>query len=185
MRITDLPTTTDVAGYVPIDIDGATYKTPVDVITPNVANNLSTTSAGYVLDARQGKVLNDAVSGNTSGIASSQGTVTTGLVVDADQWTLYQSRTLNGTTLYYPRTAKEVLISLTVGDLMINSIFLPGVITENIYFQIGGYYSKTSPSSTAYLSAYYYVPIYYETRGIGSLFGVSDSATYVLKVYYR
>lgn len=190
MRITDLPTTTDVTGYMPIDIDGATYKTPVDVITPNVANNLSTTAEGYVLDARQGKALNDAVTENTSDIATTQNTVNTGIVVDTDQWTLYQSRTANGTTLYYPRNAKEVLISVSTGTLLVNAIFLPGILTENITLQLGGYYYRLASFSSGFYG-YLTINIAYETRAVFNVGGVLDgnsissSASYTTKVYYR
>lgn len=190
MRITDLPTTTDVTGYMPIDIDGATYKTPVDVIAPNVANNLSTTAEGYVLDARQGKVLADKIAENASGIATTQGTVTTGIVVNSDPWILYESRTSNGTTLYYPRTAKEVLISVSSNTRMYNAIFLPGVIAENITLQLGGYYYRLPSFSTGYYG-YLTIAIAYETRAIGDVAGNIDGSSttstsvYTTKVYYR
>ena len=91
MRIADLPesTTYDESCYMPLDLDGATYKTKVENITPNIANDVQTTSEGYVWAARQGKLLKDRIDENTDGIAESDGVITEGIVVDTTPWTLY------------------------------------------------------------------------------------------------
>lgn len=187
MRIGDFTeaTTYDNTCYMPISIDGATYKTKVSNVAPNVANNLTTTDEGYELDARQGKVLKDAVDDNTDGVTESQGTVSTGIVVDLNPWTLYSSRVSNNsTTLNYPRTAKEVMIHLIrSGDGSINifnATFVPGVLTENIYLYIG-----------EDVDDYFLVQIGPETRSVypitGSMSGTIPTTTTKLttKVYYR
>lgn len=187
--------TYDESCYMPIDVDGATYKTQVDNITPNIANNLSTYEAGYVLDASKGKTLNDAVTENTTGISTTNNTVTNGIVVDVGPWTLYQSRAANGTNLYYPRSAKEVLISVEItdainGNFVYNAIFLPGVILGNINLQMGGYGTRTN-SSNPIDNSYLTVPVYYDTRIVANVTGrlngntISSSAGLATKVYYR
>lgn len=176
MRIGDFTeaTTYDDTCYMPISIDGATYKTKVSNVAPHVANNLTTTEEGYELDARQGKVLKDAVDDNTDGVTETQGTVTTGIVVDLDPWTLYDSRVGdNSTTLNYPRGAKEVMISLYTGSIYYNAIFVPGLLTENI----GLYLGENEDSS-------YFVVIAPETRSVMPVNGAT-SAQYTTRVYYR
>lgn len=188
MRIGDFTeaTTYDNTCYMPISIDGATYKTKVSNVAPNVANNLTTTDEGYELDARQGKVLKDAIDDNTDGVTESQGVVTTGIIVDLDPWTLYSSRVSeNSTTLNYPRTAKEVMIHLIrSGDGSINifnAIFVPEAITENIFLYIG-----------ENVDEYFLVKIAPETRSVYPITGSMSSATIpttttklTTKVYYR
>lgn len=188
MRIGDFTeaTTYDNTCYMPISIDGATYKTKVSNVAPNVANNLTTTDEGYELDARQGKVLKDAVDDNTDGVTESQGTVSTGIVVDLNPWTLYSSRVSdNSTTLNYPRTAKEVMIHLIgVYDgstKIFNATFVPGVLTENIYLYLG-----------EEVDNYFLVQIGPETRSVYPITGSLSSASIgtsttklTTKVYYR
>lgn len=165
----------------PLDLDGATYKTQVENITPNVANNVSTTSEGYVWAARQGKLLKDRIDENTQGIAESNGVVTQGIVIDSDPWTLYQSRTNNTDVLYYPRTAKEILITVEYSGYVYNAVYVPGAFTQDIKLYVAGYHSTT------YMSKIVYVPIAYVTRAIGSVV-IDGSTSYnniVTKVYYR
>lgn len=182
MRISDFPeTTTYDDGYMPLDVAGATYKTDVENITPNVANNVSTTSEGYVWAARQGKLLKDRIDENTQGIAESNGVVTRGIVIDSDPWTLYQSRTNNTDVLYYPRTAKEILITVEFNGFVYNAMYVPGAFTQDINLQVAGYYSTTYGHKLAY------VPIAYVTRAIGSVVidGYTSYNDTVTKVYYR
>ena len=182
MRIADLPeaTTFDESCYMPLDIAGATYKTKVDNITPNIADNVTTTTEGFVWAARQGKLLKDRIDENTEGISESNGVVTQGIVVDSDPWTLYQSRDNNTDTIYYPRTAKEVLISVEFGNYVYNSVYIPGVFTENIRLYIAGWRANL-------ISRYICVPITYITRAIGSVVidGYTSYNDTVTKVYYR
>lgn len=184
MRIGDFTeaTTYDDTCYMPISIDGATYKTKVSNVAPHVANNLTTTDAGYELDARQGKVLKDAVDDNTDGVTETQGTVTTGIVVDLDPWTLYDSRVGdNSTTLNYPRGAKEVMVSMRCDYIYYNAIFVPGLLTDNFYLYLG-----------ENVNDYFKVQIGYETRSVMSISGVRNSSTitssstaFTTRVYYR
>lgn len=187
MRIADLPEATayDESCYIPLDIDGATYKTIVENITPNIANNVQTTAEGYVLAARQGKLLKDRIDANTQGIAESNGVVTQGIVVDNDPWILYQSRTNNTDTLYYPRTAKEILITVelpTYNNIVLNAVYIPGSfanLTGNLMLHVGGWYSST------YGYSYYKIQINYTTRAIGSVSGSHSDNNIYTKVYYR
>lgn len=187
MRIADLPEATayDDSCYMPLDIDGATYKTIVENITPNIANNVQTTSEGFVWAARQGKLLKDRIDSNTQGIAETNGTVTQGIVVDNDPWILYQSRTNNTDTLYYPRTAKEILITVELpsyNNFVMNAVYVPGAfayLTGNLMLHVGGWYSST------YGYSYYKIPINYTTRSIGSVTGSHSDNSIRTKVYYR
>ena len=192
MRIADFPESTsyDESCYTPLDIDGATYKTQVENITPNVANNVSTTSEGFVWAARQGKLLKDRIDENTQGIAESNGVITQGIVIDSDPWILYQSRDNNTDTLYYPRAAKEILISVSntfydyihsvSREYVDNAVFIPGAYTGKVHLQVAGWYSGV------YGRRIEYVPISIITRAIGSVYLVgrtgNDTKT---KVYYR
>ena len=182
MRIADLPETTtyDESCYMPLDIAGATYKTKVDNITPNIADNVTTITEGFVWAARQGKLLKDRIDENTEGIAESNGVVTQGIVIDSDPWTLYQSRDNNTDTLYYPRTAKEILITVEFNGFVYNAVYVPGVFTENINLYVAG-------SRANLISKYVYVPIGYITRAIGSVVidGYTSYNDTVTKVYYR
>lgn len=184
MRIADLPesTTYDESCYMPLDLAGATYKTKVDNVTPNIANNVQTTSDGFVWAARQGKLLKDRIDANTQGIAETNGTVTQGVVVENDPWTLYQSRTNNTDTLYYPRTAKEILISVEFKGFVHNAVYVPGTYTtETVRLQLAGYYS------TSYGNIVIYVPIVQLTRAIGSVVVIGNNYDNNIptKVYYR
>lgn len=190
MRIADFPESTSYDdAYIPIDLDGATYKTQVENITPNVANNVSTTSEGYVWAARQGKLLKDRIDENTQGIAETNGVVTQGIVIDSDPWTLYQSRDNNTDTIYYPRNAKEILITVSYTDydfiynvsreFVNNAVFIPGAFTKNVYLKIAGWYSGS------YGRENLEVPISYVTRAIGSISGYGASNSIKTKVYYR
>lgn len=190
MRIADLPeSTTYDDAYMPLDLAGATYKTKVDNITPNVANNVSTTSDGYVWAANQGKLLKDRIDDNTQGIADSNGTITQGIVVESDPWTLYQSRDNNTDTLYYPRTAKEILITVSYmsydyiynvsREFVNNAVFIPGTFTQNVHLQVAGWYSGS------YGRKIITVPISSVTRAIGSASGNSVGNSTKTKVYYR
>lgn len=186
MRITDLPeSNTYENAYTPLDIAGATYKTKVDNITPNIANNVQTTSEGYVWAARQGKLLKDRIDENTQGIAETNGTVTQGIVVDSTPWTLYQSRDNNTDVLYYPRTAKEILITVELpsyNNFVLNAVYVPGVfafLSGNLMIQMGGWYS----SSFGYCQ--YEIQINYTTRSIGSVSGSHSDNSIKTKVYYR
>lgn len=183
MRIADLPeSTTYDDGYIPLDLDGATYKTQVENITPNIANNVSTTSAGYVWAARQGKLLKDRIDENTQGIAESNGVVTTGIIVENDLWTLYQSRNNNTDTLYYPRNAKEILITveaLSYNNFIFNAVYVPGAFSGTVNLQVAGW------SSTTYGSSWYYIPVNSITRAIGSVGGSHSDDSIKTKVYYR
>lgn len=187
MRIADLPEATayDDSCYMPLDIDGATYKTIVENITPNIANNVQTTAEGYVWAARQGKLLKDRIDANTEGITESNGTVTQGIVVDNDPWILYQSRTNNTDTLYYPRTAKEILITVELpsyNNFVLNAVYVPGafaLLTGNIMINMGGWYSES------FGKVYYKIPINYTTRSIGSVTGSHSDDSIRTKVYYR
>ena len=184
MRIADLPesTTYDESCYMPLDLDGATYKTKVENITPNIANDVQTTSEGYVWAARQGKLLKDRIDENTQGIAESDDVITEGIVVDTTPWTLYQSRTNNTDVLYYPRTAKEILISVQLPsyyNMVFNVVYIPGYFTDNVNLQLGGWYS------VQHGNRYYKIPINYTTRSIGSVSGSASTSNSITKVYYR
>lgn len=191
MRIADFPETTtyDESCYMPLDLDGATYKTQVENITPNIANNVSTTSEGYVWAARQGKLLKDRIDENTQGIAESNGVVTQGIVIDCSPWTLYQSRDNNTDTLYYPRTAKEILITVSytsydyiynvTREFVYNAVYIPGAFSDLVYLQVAGSYSSI------YGKQQYEVPINRATRAIGSVKGENLSESTKTKVYYR
>ena len=190
MRIADFPESTSYDdAYIPLDIDGATYKTQVENITPNIADNISTTSEGYVWAARQGKLLKDRIDENTQGIAESNGVITQGIVIDSDPWILYQSRDNNTDTLYYPRTAKEILISVydtfydyvhSVSRVFVNNaVYIPGAFTKNVHLQLAGWYSGS------YGRVIFEIPISYVTRAIGSVSGESVSNSMKTKVYYR
>lgn len=197
MLITELPevTTYDDSCYMPIDVDGATYKTQVNNITPNIANNFSTYDAGYVLDASKGKALNDAITANSTGISNSNNTLTNGIVVGVGNWILHESRNANGTQLHYPRNAKEVLISISYddginGNFVYNAIFLPGTIQGNILLQMGGYAEHVNPANPL-VHGYFEVPVYYDTRIIDNVNGEHDgnnfgsNSSIITKVYYR
>jgi hypothetical protein len=185
MRIADLPesTTYDESCYMPVDVAGATYKTKVDNVTPNVANNVQTTAEGYVWAARQGKLLKDRIDKNTQGIAETNGTVTQGVVVKNDPWTLYQSRDNNTDVLYYPRTAKEILITVELPsyyNFVMNAVYVPGVfafLTGNIMIHMGGWYYGNGE--------YLKIRINYVTRSIGSVEGSRSDNSIRTKVYYR
>ena len=190
MRIADFPESTSYDNaYIPLDIDGATYKTEVENITPNIANNVSTTSEGYVWAARQGKLLKDRIDENTQGVAESNGVVTQGIVIDCSPWTLYQSRDNNTDTLYYPRTAKEILITVSYSaydyiynvtrEFVYNAVYIPGAFSDLVYLQVAGAYSSS------YGKRQYQVPINRVTRAIGSVKGESLSKSTKTKVYYR
>lgn len=184
MRIADLPeSSTYTNGYMPVDIAGATYKTDVENITPNIADNVSTTSEGFVWSARQGKLLSDRIDENTQGIAESDGVVTTGIVVNNDPWTLYQSRDNNTDILYYPRTAKEVLITvvkmIASVNWVFNAIYVPGVYVGDIRLQVAGW----NTTSGSYIKAE--VPINTYTRGIGAIVSIPSYTDFATKVYYR
>lgn len=183
MRIADFPESTSYDdAYIPLDIDGATYKTEVENITPNIANNVSTTSEGYVWAARQGKLLKDRIDENTQGIAETNGVVTQGIVIDSDPWTLYQSRNNNTDTLYYPRTAKEILISVTspdYDDFVNNAVYIPNVFSGTINLHVSGW------RSGIYGRVCRTVPINSITRAIGSVSGDKVNNNTTTKVYYR
>lgn len=191
MRIADLPesTTYDESCYMPLDIAGATYKTKVDNVTPNIANNVQTTAEGFVWAARQGKLLKDRIDANTQGIADSNGVVTSGIVIDSDPWTLYQSRDNNTDTLYYPRTAKEILITVSetyydyihsgTFEYIFNAVYIPGAFTLNVHLQVAGWYSGSYGRRTIE------VPISSVTRAIGSVRGDGVDNNTKTKVYYR
>ncbi len=184
MRIADFPESTSYDdAYIPLDIDGATYKTEVENITPNVANNVSTTSEGYVWAARQGKLLKDRIDENTQGIAESNGVVTQGIVIDSDPWILYQSRDNNTDVIYYPRTAKEILISVTKMiasvDYVFNAVYVIGAHVGDINIEIAGWNS----TSYGYMQAE--VPINTYTRGIGAVVSNPSYTDFKTKVYYR
>lgn len=185
MRIADLPesTTYDESCYMPLDVAGATYKTKVDNVTPNIANNVQTTSEGYVWAARQGKLLKDRIDENTQGIAETNGTVTQGIVVDSTPWTLYQSRDNNTDVLYYPRTAKEILITVELpsyNNIVLNAVFVPGAfayLTGNLMIHMGGWYYGNGNR--------YKIQVNYTTRSIGSVSGSHSDNSIKTKVYYR
>lgn len=181
MRIADFPeiTTYDESCYMPLDIAGATFKTKVDNITPDIANNVSTTTEGYVWAARQGKLLKDKIDENTQGIAESNGVITQGIVVDSDPWILYQSRDNNTDTLYYPRTAKEILISVEYSGFVHNSVCIPGTFNVNVNLYVAGWRANL-------LSKNIYIPISFITRAIGKVeVDGSTSNSSKTKVYYR
>ena len=191
MRIADFPETTtyDDSCYMPLDLDGASYKTQVENITPNIANNTSTTAEGYVWAARQGKLLKDRIDENTQGIAESNGVVTQGIVVDSDPWTLYQSRNNNTDTIYYPNNAKEIMISVSYRfydyiqsasrEYIYNAVYITGAFSDLVYLEVAGSYSRS------YGSQHYELPINRVTRAIGSVRGDNVSNNIKTKVYYR
>lgn len=187
MIVSNLPVTTeyDSTCCTPIDIDGATYKTSIDHITPTVANNLTTTSSGYVLDARQGKVLSDAIASNTSDVSGETTIANTGYVVNAGAWTLYESRNTNDTIIYFPRTAKEVLISVSYySQGLFNAIYLPGVFPTGTTWLVIGLNDTIASGSTTN-SKTLYVPIVDASRAVFYVNNTSSSDNIKTQVWYR
>lgn len=152
MKISDLTELQTVDGYMPVDVAGDAKKIDAALLAPNIANNLTTTSAGYVLDARQGKALNDQIQTNAATIASMDSTVESGMVFRSKPWTLYSSRANNTAALNFPSDANEIMIVTWENSIeeYFTGIYIPGMISGARQMLLGGYYQGTTWTSARF-----------------------------------
>lgn len=152
MKISDLTELQTVDGYMPVDVAGDTKKIDAELLAPDIANNLTTTSTGYVLDARQGKALNDQIQTNAATIASMDSTVESGMVFKSKPWSLYASRANNTAALNFPSDANEIMIVAWENSIeeYFTGIYIPGMISDAMQMLLGGYYQGTTWTSARF-----------------------------------
>lgn len=198
MKISDYTETISVTGYTPMDVSGTAKKININKIAPDIANNLTTTTAGKVLDATQGKALNDRITANASDIAQMDVDVHSYKLFKSKPWVLYDERSVNSSDLSYPSSAKEVMIVAKENTLGIlySSFFVPAMITSESYLVLGGYYQGTTWDSAN--CAFIYVtinPTTYKVKNVGGClkdsglsvanYNLSTSSAISTQVWYR
>lgn len=186
----------DSSCYTPVDVSGDTKKIQASLLTPNIANNLTTTSAGYVLDAAQGKALNDAIQANAEDIAEMDATVNAGTIFNAQPWTLSTERSSNSSAISYPSDANEIMIVAWDNDVneYFTGIFIPGMTSDTVNLLLGGYYQYSSGG----LFARVYVSVNPTAYTVGSVAGmirydvsastatqIGTSSSWSTQIWYR